>query len=384
MHSKRQRIEAAYHRDVAEGRKVYASTDVPPFYEAITPEWLSEILCVDVSGGAVTTLSWDEVDDGTCNRRRLFVDYNQAGTDAGLPRTIFCKAAQGLANRLLLSASATISEVTFYRRFRSLVSLDAPIAYHAAYDEESWAAIVMLHDMSGEVEFCTEKTELSRSSVESQLDVLASLHGPFYDDPRLKGEFADLLPFHWRLNNLDRQHGVGICCGEGLAAAEHLVPQRLFQQRERVWEKTLAAVDWQATQPETLTHSDVHLKNWYRRPDGKMGLSDWQAFGRGHWARDVAYTLGTALPVEARRAQEEELLRFYLDRLAAHGGPRLGYDEAFRHYRAQMLGALAFWTLTYRPTASMPDMQPVATTEVFVHRLGHAVDDLDSLAAVDG
>ena len=114
-----------------------------------------------------------------------------------------------------------------------------------------------------------------------------------------------------------------------------------------------------------------------------MGLSDWQAFGRGHWARDVAYTLGTALPVETRRARENDLLRYYLERLAHHGGPTIPFDEAFRHYRAQVLGALAYWTLTYRPTAAMPDMQPAETTEVFIHRLGTAADDLDALAAVE-
>jgi hypothetical protein len=383
MLSKKETIEAAFKRDVSERRKVYDPEEVPPFYDAITTKWLTAILCKDHLGSEVTELSWDVVDDGTCNRRRMFLAYNQAGADAGLPPSIFCKGAQGLTNRLLLSASATISETTFYNRFRALLTLDAPTAYYAAYDMESWAAIAMLNDMADLVEFCTEKTELTLASVRSQLNLLASLHGPFYEDPRLKGEFADLLPFHWRLNNLDRQHGVGACCKEGLAASEHLVPARLFQQRERVWDSTLTAVNWQSTQPETLTHSDVHLKNWYRRPDGEMGLSDWQAFGRGHWARDVAYALGTALPVEMRRAKEEDLLRYYLDRLAAHGGPSIPYDTAFRHYRAQFLGALAFWTLTYRPTASMPDMQPVETTEVFIHRLGHAVDDLDALAAVE-
>ncbi|MEA1015263.1 hypothetical protein [Sphingosinicella sp. LY1275] len=383
MLSKHERIEAAYHSDVAEARKVYNASEVPPFYEAITPEWLSAILCRDTPGSAVTAFWMDAVDDGTCNRRRLFIDYNAVGRDAGLPRTVFCKAAQGLANRLLLSASATFSEVTFYRRFRPILTLDAPVAFHADYNKDSWAAIVLLRDMAGEAEFCSERTRLTRASVESQLNLLASLHGPFYDDPRLKTEFASLLPFHWRLNNMDRQHGIGVCCEEGLEAAEHLVPARLFQQRGRVWETTLAAVNWQAGQVETLTHSDVHLKNWYRRPDGQMGLSDWQAFGRGHWARDVAYTLGTALPVEARRAQEQDLLHYYLDRLAAHGGPTLDYAEAFRHYRAQVLGALAYWTLTYRPSGSMPDMQPVETTEVFVHRLATAADDLESLSAVD-
>lgn len=381
--SKRETIEAAYRKDVAERRKVVRANEVPPFYDAITTEWLSAVLCSRIPGSKVTAFHFDQSDDGTCNRRRIFLDYNQAGHDALLPRTIFCKAAHNLANRLLLSASATFSETTFYNRFRSRLTTDAPVAYYAAYDEESWAAIVLLRDMASEVEFCTERTMLSQESVESQLHLLAELHGPFYNDPRFSTEFSDLIPFHRRLNNLDRLHSVGACCNQGLNDAEHLVPPRLYRLRGKVWPATLEAVNWQATQPETLPHSDVHLKNWYRRPDGKMGLSDWQAFGRSHWARDVAYTLATALPVEDRRVVEQDLLRYYLDCLVAARGPKIPYRDAFRQYRAQMLGALAFWTLTYRPTAAMPQMQPIETTEIFIHRLGHAVDDLDSLAATE-
>ena len=141
------------------------------------------------------------------------------------------------------------------------------------------------------------------------------------------------------------------------------------------------AVDWQATQPETFTHGDVHLKNWYRTLNGAMGLGDWQCSGRGHWARDIAYAVATALPVEQRRAQERDLLRFYLNALATAGGPQITIDAAWKSYRAQMLSALAWWTMTVTPSTQMPDMQPLDTTRAFLSRLAVAVDDLGSIDA---
>ncbi len=58
------------------------------------------------------------------------------------------------------------------------------------------------------------------------------------------------------------------------------------------------------------------------------------------------------------------------------------FDEALLRYRQSLLTAFAFWTLTLKPTPNFPDMQPEATAQTFISRLGVAVDDLDVLGAV--
>lgn len=377
------RITAAYERDVAEQRKVRNADEIPPFYESITPEWLTAILCRDVPGAHVVSYRLAEIDNGTSNRRRIFVEYDAAGQAAGLPPSIFCKATVDLVNRLLLSTSAVFSEVSFYNRIRGDLDIDAPEAYFAAFDRETYASMVMLKDIGEEVRFCNERTVSTCRSVESQLALLATLHGTFYDSPRLRdgGDLADLFSFRGRFRKLDAQHDFKTCCENGVIAAESLIPARLFARRDEIWDATMRSVDWHDTQPETITHGDVHLKNWYQRPSGAMGLSDWQVVSRGNWARDVAYAVATALTVEDRRAMERDLLRFYLDALHAKGGPRLAFDDAWTAYRAQLLSALAWWTMTLTPSAAMPDMQPLGTTNVFLSRLAIAMDDLDSIDA---
>ena len=374
-----ERIRRAYERDMRERPLAVKHGDIPIAYDAITPEWLTAILCGDTPGAAVTAYRLDEEDNGTSNRRRIFVDYNEAGRSAGLPPSVFCKATQDLVNRLLLSTSATFSEVSFFNRVRPLLDIDTPSAIYAAYDPDSWASIIVLPDIAGEVTFCSHTTIQSRAAVESQLDLLASMHGRFLVGNELQNELSDLFSFRKRFEALDRDHDFKSCCEAGFLAAEEVVPPRLFARAGEVWAATVRSVERQSDMPETLTHSDVHLKNWYKRGPDQMGISDWQSSGKGAWARDLAYCLSTAMPTEDRRAWERDLIAYYLDRLAATGAPVPSFDGAFDDYREQILSALAWWTMTLTPSKAMPDMQPRDTTMEFLGRISAAVDDLDSL-----
>jgi phosphotransferase family enzyme len=376
-----ERIKAAYDRDQREQPKAVRLGDIPVSYDAVTTEWLTAILCATTPHASVTSFELGAVDDGTSNRRRIYVGYNRAGEEAGLPNSVFCKATHNLTNRILTSVAATFSEVTFYNRIRSLINIDTPVSYYAAYDPESWNSMIVLRDIGDEVDFCSHDTQMDRPSVESQLALLAILHGRFYDSPEFRGSLADVIPFHVRFHNLADRHGLRECCDNGLIEAQDVVPPRLFARKAEVWGATLRSVDLQAASPETYVHSDVHLKNWYFRDRPAIGIGDWQSSGRGHWARDVAYTVSTALTSTDRRIWESELLRFYLDRLHAAGGPKIEFQEAWRHYREQLLSALAWWTVTLTPSSDMPDMQPRETTLTFINRIATAIDDLGSLDA---
>jgi hypothetical protein len=372
-------IKRAYEQDMREQPKAVEFGDIPISYEAITPEWMTAILCGDVPGAVVTDLSLDDPDSGTSNRRRIFVRYNKAGEEAGLPPSVFCKATHDLVNRVLLSTSGTFSEVSFFNRVRPLLDIDTPTAYFAAYHPESWASIIVLPDMAGEVTFCSHLTPMTREAVESQLGLLARMHGRFLVGPELKGSLSHLFTFRDRFARLDRDHNFRTCCEGGFLAAEEVVPPRLFARAAEVWPATLRSVARQAELPETFTHSDLHLKNWYKRDVVTMGLSDWQSAGKGSWARDIAYTISTALPTEDRRAMERDLIAFYLDRLAATGAPVPSFDQAFDDYREQLLSVLAWWTMTLTPSKAMPDMQPRDTTMAFLGRITAAIDDLGTL-----
>jgi hypothetical protein len=374
-----EQIHARFAEEQTNPPVLRTASDIPVSYDAISAEWLTAVLCADYPGAWVEGFRLDAPDTGTSNRRRIFLDINAAGQAAGLPTSIFCKATHDLVNRLILSNGGIISETTFYNIVRDMIDIDAPRALHAAYDPVSYASIIILPDMAAEVIFCDQNTPVTKEMAESQLDLLGRLHGQFYESPLFDTVLAHTKTWPGRFRSLIARHDMELTCVNGFRDAEAVVPQSLFARSSEIWEATLKSVARHDELPWTLNHGDVHLKNWYIRNAPKMGLSDWQSLNRGHWARDLAYVITTALCVEDRRRWERDLIAYYLERQHEAGAPKVNFDEAWLNYRQQLFGALAFWTQTMAPTKDMPEMQPKETTLEFIHRLSHAVDDLDSL-----
>ena len=67
--------------------------------------------------------------------------------------------------------------------------------------------------------------------------------------------------------------------------------------------------------------------------------------------------------------------------LRAAGGPAVTFDEAWTHYRQQLMSALTWWTITLRPTKDLPDMQPADITLEFIRRITQTMEDVDTLGS---
>jgi thiamine kinase-like enzyme len=364
-------------------RQVTRRDEVPGSYAAITDEWLTDVLCREYPGSAVVGHSFDERDDGSSNRRRIMVEYNQAGRDAGLPDTVFCKAAETLNNRLVLGLSrAAQIEADFYNRVRGRLDIEAPQGLHADFDPENFASMVMLRDLRGHAEFCDDRTFITRELAEQQIRTLANLHSRFYQSPELGTQSLPFITWpKWWERMMAASPDFEACCDRAFGDSEDIMPARLFVRRAEIWPATVRSVEQHNSLPRTLIHCDVHLKNWYIASSGKMGLSDWQITSVGHWSRDLIYTMTTALTIENRRAWEKDLVELYLDLMEERGVPREPIDQVWNALRQQLMTALAFWTITLRPAEGMPDMQPLRTTREFLNRLLFAIDDHAALDA---
>jgi aminoglycoside phosphotransferase (APT) family kinase protein len=382
MSSLIEHIQAAYQQDTQRNREAVTAEDLPLSFEAITDRWLSAVLCGAVPGAAVTGHRLSDTDNGSSNRRKIYLDYNTAGQQAGLPQAVFCKATHGLANRILLGVSgAAHAETLFYNAVRPLLAIEAPVSRFARFDDETFNSMIMLDDLTDKVQsFCNHKTVMTRQRAESQMRLLAKVHGTCFKDPVLRERLAGFTSWREYFDNTLR-FGMDEGAKAGFAAAEHVIPARLFRRAAEVWPATLASVASLHALPHTLAHGDVHLKNWYVASSGEMGLGDWQCTSRSHWGRDFAYTITTALTVEDRRAWERELLAYYLDHLGRSGGAVTDFDTAWTIYRQQLVAALAWWTVTLCPPPGTPDMQPRDVTIEFIRRIATAIDDLDALDA---
>lgn len=379
--SKIDRIQALYAAEEGHRQdKVFTADQVPLSYDAITDEWLTATLCTTTPGARVVGHWLDVVDSGSSNRRKIAVEYNVAGQQAGLETALFCKATHDLPNRILLGLSkGAYSEVTFYNEMRPLLDIEAPLSLFARFDSASCNSIVVLRDISRQVtSFCDHHTDVTRARAESQIALLATLHGRVYQSEAIRSKLALFETWPQFFENT-LQFGLRDACYQGFADAEAVIPSAIFARSDEIWPLTLASVERHRALPHTLCHGDVHLKNWYIAGDGRMGLSDWQCVHSGHWARDFAYAVASGLTVENRRAWETDLLRLYLEHMRAAGGPDTGFDEGWLHYRQQLMTALAWWTVTLSPAPDMPDMQPRDITLEFIRRISIAIDDVGSL-----
>lgn len=375
------RIVACYERDQSEGRIARSAGDIPTSYDAITAEWLTAILCTEHPGAMVTDFRLGARDDGTANRRRIHLSYNDVGEAACLPGSIFCKATHDLPHRLTLGISGgTHSEVTFYHEVRPQLDVETPSSIYAAYDSQSYNSIIVMEDIGDKVRFCDYDHYIDRDHARGQIRLLAALHGRFYNtDGNLAGRvgLSSWPQFFRNVVSMGQEEA----SNRGFHAAKDVIPTRLFARHDDIWPATVASVDRHERLPHTILHGDCHLKQWYVSPEGHMGLTDWQCSTIGNWARDLSYVLGTSLTVDDRRSWEQDLIIEYLDLLAGSGASVPGFDEAWLLYRQNMMSALNWWTGTLTPAEDMPEMQPEDATLRFIERLAHAADDLGSVNA---
>lgn len=376
-----EQIKRVYTEERANPQIPSRADTLPLSFEDISCAWLTDALCRAVPGAEVIGITLGAPDSGSSNRRKIRIDYNEIGTRAGLPRKVFCKASHDLVNRVLLACSGALdAEVSFYKKFSKLVAIEVPVCRYAHYDNNSYNSLIILDDLSDTVEsFCSHETYINLAKARSQMALLAAFHARFNADvPGAEAVLADLATWP-EFFGKTLATGMKEGSNAGFLAAQDVIPPALYARYEEIWPATLRAVDEHNHLPNTLTHNDVHLKNWYVMPGDRMGLSDWQCCGRGHWGRDLAYTLATALTVEDRRLWERELVAYYVEKLQEGGVQGVDFDSAWLHYRKQLLSALTWWTITLRPAEGMPDMQPVDITLEFIRRISTAMDDVGTM-----
>jgi aminoglycoside phosphotransferase (APT) family kinase protein len=356
--------------------------DVPCTPYAVTPEWLTAVLCGKVPGAVVTQVEVKAASAGTHERHQLKVSYNEEGRRAGLPVSIFTKSLPSIVTRMIGGFNGTARvEGSFFTQIRPQLEIEAPLCYHSAYDRRTFAAIHLLEDLvaTKSATFCNHKTYVTRAMADDMIDLLASLHGRFYGDPTLAERYRWLASYPRWFTIGAAKMGTEYYTRKAFDAAAHVIPAEVMARRDDVWPATMRALALHDSEPQGLIHSDVHIGNWYRTGAGQMGLCDWQCLSRGHWSRDFAYAVTASLTPDNRRSWERELLARYIERFAENTGVKPDFDLSFLRYRQQIVHALAMWTITLCHSPLLPNMQPEDTTLTMIERVTTAMADLDAL-----
>ena len=359
--------------------------DVPCSPAAITPEWLTAVLCEKHPGAIVTELEVKPASAGTHERHRLIISYNEAGRRAGLPDLIFTKTLPSVVTRMIGGFNGTARvEGQFFTQLRPQLEIEAPVGYHAAFDRATLASILLLEDLvaTKSATFCGHRTYVTREMANDMIDLLAALHARFYGDRELATQYRWVAGYpKWFTIGAEKM-SLEHYTRKAFEVAAHVIPRKVMAQRDAVWPAAMRALAVHEGEGQGLIHSDVHIGNWYRTAAGKMGLCDWQCLSRGHWSRDFAYAVTAALTPDDRRKWERDLLVRYLERFGELTNSKPNFDQSFRHYREQMVHALLMWTITLCHSPLLPNMQPEDTTLTMIERITTAMADLDSIESL--
>lgn len=376
-------ITAHVAREKISGRPATTASDIPVAPTDVTREWLDAVLCNGHAGAAVERFETTEVSSGTSERWALKVGYNDAGAAAGLPVDLFAKTTRGARQRVMLGMLDLVeTEPAFFTHVRPQIDIETPRGYHGGFNAKSLASISLIEDIDATkgARFSTPATPITRGQMEELLANLAVMHGQFWASPELDGfgwlhTPADHFRMIEKLASPEKRLVVGA------RRARDITPAELEGRDKDIFEAIRRSVAIATSGTPTFLHGDPHVGNTYVTRDGRMGLTDWQVVVRGNWAYDVGYLISTGLSVDDRREWERDLLRFYLERLAAAGGEPPDEEAAWLAYRQQVLYPYLAWVFTLGRGALHPKMQPPEVSRGVIERITNAIVDLDAMAA---
>ncbi|WP_157963848.1 phosphotransferase [Actinocorallia populi] len=343
-----------------------------PDASGLTADWLTEALAPRLAGVKVTGVEAAPVGTGQVSDTfRLTLAYDRP---ADLPATLIAKVpALDPASRAAARAIRTYEiEAGFYTHLATGLAAAVPVCHFSAHEAENDDYTVLLEDLAP----ARPGDQLAGITVEeaaAAADELALLHAAGWDSPDLAA-----LPWLNRHDTASAEFTAAMITGlyEGFREryADRLSAEVLTLLEDFV--PRLGAYLTPGSGPSTLVHGDFRADNLlFGRP--RPVILDWQTCAYGSPLSDLAYLLGSSLPVETRRAHERTLVRRYHAALTSSGVP-LGWDDCWTSYREHVFHGIAMAvgaSMLVERTDRGDEMFCTMTT-----RHAHHALDLDSLS----
>ncbi|HKJ23580.1 MAG TPA: aminoglycoside phosphotransferase family protein [Myxococcota bacterium] len=325
-------------------------TEIPESLDTLTPEWLTAAVQGVAPGARASAVEIVDAHSGTTGRARLAVAWERGE----LPSALFVKLppTDSLQRAMAVETGMGAREARFCRELAREVPVRVPRPIASFWSEDRRAYLMLGEDL--EAAGCTFPSFESGADlavVRGAVEGLARLHAAFWESPRFEaGGDLDWIepPMHHEMGPRLVAAGVEAFGAEQPEAFHEMAP--IYTQHGAAVAGVLAAG------PQTLLHGDPHLGNLFL-DGGAVGFLDWACVSRGPGLRDVAYHLCCSVETALRRAEEEKLLRRYLEVLAESGAPAPGFDEAFAAYRRFVAAGWIAGVATYAVGARMQSLE---------------------------
>ncbi len=309
----------------------------------LTPEYFSQMLNDHALTPRAAPVSIDSLEilpvkstSSNCNN----VVVNIGGVDSAvLPEQLFVKLPMAdLGTRWFFDIIGSWQlESYFCRHVAPHVPLRTPKTFATASQRTRFFLVQENLHQDPDVQLFTNMQMLGGPPMDIVyrcLDAFAQLHACHYglsESERSRILPIDNHPFiSPRLRHVSRtlnNFGLAPCVRQCL----ELLPEpviALYRKTLKHWDCLLE--DW-FSGPLCLLHGDSHIGNFFVSGE-QMGMLDFQAVHWGKGIRDVQYFLVDSLPAELLARQEQDLVRYYVERRAVHGDA-IDFHTTWQDYR---------------------------------------------------
>jgi hypothetical protein len=346
-----------------------------PGAAGLTAAWLTEALAGRLDGATVTAVAAAPVGTGQVSESvRLHLRYDRP---VDLPGTMVAKVpSPDPASRAAARAVRTYEiEASFYQHLAGGLPVALPRCYFTAYDGAADEYAVLLEDLAP-AEPGDQLAGLGPAEVAAAIDEMAALHAAGWADPALAA-----LPWLNR-SSADSAAFTAALITDFYPGFRDRYAGRLDSDTLSFIEKFLPRLGGylaRRDEPPTLVHGDFRADNLlFGAP--RPAVLDWQTAAYGAGTGDLAYFLGSSLPVAVRRAHEDGLARRYHAALAGRG-VALTWADCWAGYRRHAFGGIVMGI-----GASMLVQRTERGDEMFctmIERHAWHARDTDALALLD-
>ncbi|WP_345725662.1 phosphotransferase family protein [Qipengyuania proteolytica] len=303
--------------------------DFPAHPDAVTAEWLGEVL-----SARVDSVRWEPIGTGQVGDS---VRFHLEG--AGVPATLAGKfAAEDQTSRgTAVMFGLYRKEVEFYRQAAPRLDVRVPRVHFAGLGADGGEFILLFEDMGP----ARQGDQIRGCGVEDARAAMrqaAAIHAPSWG----VGELVE-APWHTPPEGLGQKLGALYPQAQAVwreRYADTLDPamMRLCEEIAELSEAFFTRED----RPQCIVHGDFRLDNMLfdiRGGAEPLAVLDWQTVTAGKAMTDVGYFMGTGIGEALWREHEDDLLDLWLAEMETRGRP-LSREDIWHDYRVGILSGV--------------------------------------------
>ena len=302
--------------------------EVPLRPEAVTTEWLTDVL-----GAEVKSFSSEQIGLGVGLLGRLYRLTLETNGDA--PRSVIAKFPtldENARMNVIEPMNFYEKEIRFYEQAAKDTPIGTPRVYCAHFDRESRDFVLLLEDLSDR-RMEDQVVGCGSTDASTAIDTLIELHAHWWESPRL-----DTLSWLPRLEDPPYPQVIAGMFKQAWPVALEILGERMGETYKDYGDRYADLVAWfceMGTRPPvTFVHGDYRLDNLFFANGHQQPLTvvDWQLSFRGRAGYDLGYFLSQSLATAERRGCEKELMSTYHDGLTSRGVdyPRDEFEQDYR------------------------------------------------------